>query len=179
MNIKSTILAFLDWKDLSGYELKKYFSKLDFIPWAGNNNQIYTALISLEKDGLVSKNVIHSENKPLKKIFSITKEGNDSLKENLLISIENPEIINEFLIRIALSEILDKEEIINLIDSYQQKIELELKSTCEKEKRREINPNRSDREAFIWDMLWENRINFYKNELNWLVKLRNGITNKL
>jgi len=44
MSLKHTILGFLSWKPLTRYELKKHFTKTDFIPWLGNNNQIFESL---------------------------------------------------------------------------------------------------------------------------------------
>ena len=57
MSLTHTILGFLSWKPFTGYELKKLFSETDFIYWSGNNNQIYTTLVKLHKEGLVFEEV--------------------------------------------------------------------------------------------------------------------------
>ena len=47
MTINYTILGLLESGDRSGYDLKKVMQELDFLPWSGNNNQIYKALVYL------------------------------------------------------------------------------------------------------------------------------------
>ncbi len=47
MTINYTILGLLESGDRSGYDLKKVMQELDFLPWSGNNNQIYKALVFL------------------------------------------------------------------------------------------------------------------------------------
>jgi hypothetical protein len=39
-------------------------------------------------------------------------------------------------------------------------------------------PENNERAEFFWEMLWQNRISSYQNELNWLTKLRNGLAVK-
>lgn len=178
MDIQTTILGFLNWKSFSGYELKKIFTTLDFLPWSGNNNQIYKALVSLEQEEYVNKETINQENAPAKKIYTITSKGKEVLINNLKTTISMPTIQNDFILNLAWADILDNKEFNKLLDAYQENVELELKSTKEKAHRKDVDPARTEREEYIWDMIWQYRISFYRNELNWLLKLRNGMENK-
>jgi PadR family transcriptional regulator AphA len=45
----------------------------------------------------------------------------------------------------------------------------------EKRKREEVFLKRTKREEFIWEMIWNNGASYYKNELKWITKLRNGL----
>lgn len=92
MSIKSAILGILSWKPSTGYELKKIFEDSSFMYWSGNNNQVYKALISMEDEELVTSKVIHQDNSPYKKIYTITEEGLKELKEWVISSPEAPEI---------------------------------------------------------------------------------------
>ena len=61
MTINYTILGLLESGDRSGYDLKKVMQELDFLPWSGNNNQIYKALVFLLEEGLVENRTAHRE----------------------------------------------------------------------------------------------------------------------
>lgn len=80
MSISFAILGILSWKPSTGYELKKVFQESSFMYWSGNNNQIYKALLQMQNEGLVNPEVIHQDSAPSKKLYRITKEGLDELK---------------------------------------------------------------------------------------------------
>ena len=61
MNVKFAILGFLSWKPATGYELKKLITQSVGFEWSGNNNQVYTTLVQLHRDGLVTVELQHQE----------------------------------------------------------------------------------------------------------------------
>jgi PadR family transcriptional regulator AphA len=178
MELKDVILGFMDWKELTGYELKSLFSELDYLPWSGNNNQIYTALRELEKEGLVEKRTIVQEKLPPQKRYKATDEGRGKLREAVMHPAEAASTKNDFLLHLAWAECLSKEELLGLLDGYQQSTELELAMCRENIKRRKPGEGRSAREDYIWGMIWQNRAMMLKAELNWLALLRSGLANK-
>lgn len=178
MDLRDVILGFLERKQLTGYELKGMFSELDFLPWSGNNNQIYTALVELEKEGLVEKQIIQQEKLPAQKRYSATAEGKRRLREAVMQPSGAPEVKNDFLLRLAWSECLSSSELIGMLDGYQKRIETELLMCREKLRRRDAGECRSNREDYLWGMILQNGAMALQNELNWLVMLRNGLANK-
>ena len=92
MSIKYAILGILSWKPVTGYELKKIFEDCSFMYWSGNNNQIYKALTKMHDEALVTSEVIHQDSSPSKKIYTITEEGLEELKDWVLSSPEAPEV---------------------------------------------------------------------------------------
>ncbi len=178
MSLKHTILGFLSWKPLTGYELKKYFIETEFIPWSGNNNQIYKSLMNLHENGFVTKEVIQQENYPAKKVYYITQKGIDELN-GWAKSIPNvPYTKSTFLIQLAWSDGLNNNEIENLINLYQYEVEMQIVMCKERLERKTVFPENNERAEFFWEMLWQNRISNFQNELNWLTKLRNGLAVK-
>jgi PadR family transcriptional regulator AphA len=177
MELKDVILGFLDRGPLTGYELKGMFTELDFLPWSGNNNQIYTALLELEKEGLVVKRTIQQEKLPAQKRYSIAEEGWKRLKAALLRPSDAPAMRNDFLLRLAWAECLSAGELTACIDEYQQTVETEL-AMCREKMRRRQPGCRSPREDYVWGMLLKNREGALQAELNWLAQLRNGLANK-
>ena len=178
MELKDVILGFLGRKRLTGYELKNLFSTLDFLPWSGNNNQVYTSLIELERKGLVEKRTIQQEKLPAQKRYHITEAGRARLKQALLQPSEAPAIRNDFLLRLAWAECLSAGEIMAIIDEYQVRVETELSMCQEKMRRERAAEYRSEREAYMWGMLQRNREMALQVELRWLAQLRHGLAKK-
>ncbi|WP_202710438.1 DUF4180 domain-containing protein [Sporosalibacterium faouarense] len=172
MSIKFAILGILSWKPSTGYELKKIFKDSTFMYWSGNNNQIYKALVQLQDKGFVSSEVFHQDGAPSKKTYKITDEGLNELKEWTMSSPEAPELKKTFLIQLAWSNVLSNQELNGLLTSYEEELKIQLVIEQEKRRRARYTPNRDDREAFIWDMIYKNIIFSYKNELDWIQELR-------
>jgi len=172
MSLKHTILGFLSWKPLTGYELKK------FIPWSGNNNQIYKSLLHLHDNGFVTKEIVQQENYPARKVYYITPKGTNELNSWAKSKPDIPHTKSTFLIQLAWSDGLSNDEIENLINLYQYEIEMQLVMCKERLERKTVFPKKNERAEFFWEMLWLNRISNFQNELNWLTKLRNGLAAK-
>ncbi|NRR03391.1 DUF4180 domain-containing protein [Brevibacillus sp. RS1.1] len=172
MSIQLAILGILSWKSSTGYELKKIFEDSSFMYWSGNNNQIYKALISMENEGFVTNDVVHQDNSPSKKIYTITEEGLKELRKWLVSSPEAPEIKKTFLVQLAWSDMLSNQELSEVLSKYENEIKLQLIMQKEKYKRALHSPNRSTRESLIWEMISKNVISTYNNELNWVRETR-------
>ncbi len=172
VSIKYAILGLLSWKPSTGYELKKIFQDSSIMYWSGNNNQIYKALIHLQDEGFVTSETQHQESLPSKKIYTITDEGISELKEWLISSPEAPEFKKPFLVQLAWSDLLSNQELNELLTKYENETKMQLILHQEK-KRRGINiPNRTAREILLWDMISENILSSYRNELEWVGKIR-------
>lgn len=172
MSIKYGMLGILSWKPSSGYEIKKIFEESSSMYWSGNNNQIYKTLIQLQDEGLVTNETEHQEGLPSKKIYTITKEGISELRDWVLSSPEAPEFKKPFLIQLAWSELISNQELFELLTKYENEIKMQLILHQEKAKRGKDYPNRSTREAFIWNMIDENILSSYRSELEWIQKVR-------
>ncbi len=172
MSIKFAILGILSWKPSTGYELKKIFEESSFLYWSGNNNQIYKALIKMEDEYLVTSEIIHQDNSPSKKIYTITEEGLKELKEWISSSPEAPEIKKTLLVQLAWADLLKDQELDELLLKYENELKVQLVMEIEKNKRALYSPNRSTREKLLWEMISENIISTYNNELNWINETR-------
>jgi len=172
MSIQLAILGILSWKSSTGYELKKIFEDSTFMYWSGNNNQIYKALLSLENDDFVTSEVIHQDNSPSKKVYTLTEEGLTELRNWLVSSPEAPEIKKTFLVQLAWSDLLSNQELSEMLAKYENEVKLQLIMQKEKYRRALHTPNRSPRESLIWETISENMISTYNNELNWIRETR-------
>ena len=176
MTIHFAILGLLSWKPSSGYELKKVFEDSPYLYWSGNNNQIYKSLLELQKQELISYETIHQDGAPSKKIYSVTKKGMSELKNLILSNTEAPEFKKPFLIQLAWSDMLSKEELSSLLTNYEKEIELKLRLQKEKYDREKDWPNRSARETFLWNMISVNLMSTFQSELDWVRKVRHQLS---
>jgi len=178
MDLHATILGLLSWRSFSGYDLKQKISDSDIFYWSGNNNQIYTSLLELQKKELVTHKVQLQENLPAKKIYSITEKGLDQLYQNLLASPEYPEMHKNFLIQLAWAEILSDDEVLSLLEKYEDEILDHLRLLQGQAARTGNNPDRSKREGYLWKRIAENLINSYQTELDWVCLTRQELRDK-
>lgn len=185
MSIDYAILGLLSWRALTGYDIKKMFAGSTALYWSGNNNQIYTTLLKLLRNELVSREIVLEEDSPSRKIYSITPKGQAELRKWLLSEPDPPQLKNPFLIRLAWADQLNPDELGALIGKYEAEMQMQLSMLQLQAEQRNISPSgtprdayinvalaRTPREAMLWSMIQENWVLFYQNELNWVRKLR-------
>lgn len=175
MSIQYAILGLLSWKPATGYDLKKIFETSSALYWSGNNNQIYKSLLELQNNDLVSHTVEHPSAGPSKKIYSITEKGLSDLKQWVLSKPSLPEFRKSILLQLAWSDRLSKGQIDELLQNYERQIHMHLMMEQEKQRRNQFEPARTQRETFLWDMINDNLISSYKNELGWVQRVRMGL----
>lgn len=172
MDLRGAILGLLSWKPLSGYDLKRMISDSEVFYWSGNNNQIYKSLIELQEEGLVTHRLQVQESLPAKKIYSLTPAGLAELRQRLLAEPETPEWHNSFLVQLAWTEELTDGEILALLAAYEAGLTDRLRLLEGRASRPAAAPNRSRREAFIWQRIHANLLSACQNELTWVRQTR-------
>jgi PadR family transcriptional regulator, regulatory protein AphA len=179
MDIKYAILGFLSWKAFTGYEIKKMIADSTGFYWSGNNNQIYTSLVQLHRDGLVTSEVQHQERYPSRKVYTVTDQGRKELI-NWVHSVPEPaQIRKSFLVQLAWADQLDAAELDSLLEKYEYEVQMQLMMLNEQIKRgSQISPARTPREKYLWGMISKNYILAYETELNWVKEVREGINEK-
>jgi PadR family transcriptional regulator, regulatory protein AphA len=167
MDIKFAILGFLSWKPVTGYELKRLITQSTGFEWSGNNNQIYTSLVQLHRDNLVTSESQSQERYPTRKIYSLTDSGRYALKEWVLGNSEPPIFRKSFLIQLAWSDQLSKDEMDDILKRYELELETQILMLREQIRRGGINPARTARERYLWEKISENYVRSYELELQW------------
>ncbi len=172
MTFQYAILGLLSRGPLSGYDLKKLIADSSVFYWSGNNNQIYRTLVQLDQDGWVQYAVELQTSLPAKKVYSITEIGLAELKSWLGSAPELLEMRSNFLIRVAWLDILDPVDRMALLDRYVEDVRVQLLMEKEKSRRAFLKSTGHLLGARLAEMIAENLISFYENELAWLQKLR-------
>lgn len=110
MDIEVMILAQLMKGSKHGYEIKKNIIFVMSNDKIVNNNSLYPKLKQFEKRGWVIKKTELQENRPKRYVYSITKEGEERFHSTLTeFTMETIRSDNEWSIRLAYYELLDKE----------------------------------------------------------------------
>lgn len=175
MAIQYAILGFLSWRALSGYDLKKMFGESLFFHWSGNSNQIYKTLVQLQKQGLVTCEILNQECGPSKKVYTITQKGLVELRTWVMTSPDSPQLRNAFLVQLAWADQLTPAELDALIDTYEHEVHMQMLMCEEQARRNQLTPARTERETYLWHMISDNWIGYYKAELVWIGQLKEGL----
>ena len=124
MSLRHGLLGLLNYKPMTGYEINKEFYESLGHFWQAKSQSIYRELDAMEKDGwLISERIIQEE-KPNKRVYSITAKG----KTEFLEWLSSPEtdiektlhVKNAFLMRVAFSGEASREQALDLLRSYRE-----------------------------------------------------------
>ncbi|MBN1357360.1 PadR family transcriptional regulator [Candidatus Bathyarchaeota archaeon] len=137
------ILGMLSKEPMTGYDIRKRVKTRMGSFWDINYGQIYPTLRTLEKKGEVTKKVEIMENRPNRKVYSITNKGLNELKKWLLKPAEPESAKIETLLKVAFGEHLSKDEIIKHINEFKARniSRLEDASNIEKEMKAQLKKN--------------------------------------
>ena len=104
------ILGLLSREDLSGYDLTQRMAGQVGYFWSARHSQIYPELAKLEEGGYVRHSVVQQTERPDKKVYKITAEGLDALKEWVIQPPVPKPIRDEFTLKAYSVWLADKEE---------------------------------------------------------------------
>jgi DNA-binding PadR family transcriptional regulator len=100
MSLAHALLGLINYQPTTGYELKATFDKSIHFFWNATLPQIYRTLTQMEKRGWLTLTVKHQNGKPSRKVYHITKAGQEEFKRWLTEPPEIPETRNAMLIKI-------------------------------------------------------------------------------
>lgn len=172
MSINHTILGMLNCKPSTGYDLKKIMQESSFMPWSGNNNQIYKALLELDDNAFVTSELYPQNGSPSKKVYTITEAGLSELKEWLRSAPEMFEVKKPILLQLAWADLLRYEELDELLGKYEQELRGQMFIEQTKSQSSFFSQGRTPRESAIWDLINQNILLSYQSELEWVGRAR-------
>ena len=172
MPLAHAILGFLDYKPMSGYDLKKFFDQSVAHFWSATQSHIYKSLENLEQEGMVASQVIRQEGKPNRKQYEITDAGRAELHRWVSTPLPVEAKREAWLIQVFFAHSLDNEEIAKLFENRIERLRASL-SQCQlaqnniNEKKGQENLKRL---KSLWQLTLDYGIDYYQNEIEWLEK---------
>ena len=100
MDLKAVILGFLTRGSLTGYELKKAMDESVGFFFGASYGSIYPALKGLEGDGSVRVERVVQSDRPNKKVYTLTPEGEARFRKSLEEPPAGDSFRSEFLMRL-------------------------------------------------------------------------------
>lgn len=168
MSLKHALLGFLNFSPFTGYDLKKLFDTSMQYFWSATHTQIYRTLNQMHEEGLVRREIVEQTDHPDKKVYTITEEGEQVLRDWLKHHYDLPPIRHRLLVQLSFANLLEDDEIIALLADYGDKLRERLVQYHSDEATALYERARSERERFLWDLTLKNGIATYEAELNWI-----------
>lgn len=117
MDIRTLCLGILSLGDTTGYDIKKMVAEGAFSFFSeASYGSIYPALTKLTEEGLVSCRTEAQENRPDKKVYSLTHAGRAALEQSLGQAPKPDRNRSEFLAALLFAEAVAPERITSLIE---------------------------------------------------------------
>ncbi len=124
--LKYVLLGFLNYRTATGYELKQALNRSTMHFWHAELSQIYVTLKALESEGFVTSKVQPQEERPDRRVYTITRAGRAALAGWLAQPITELGTKKELLLlKLFFSAQLDKEVLLTQLrlqrDLHQQR----------------------------------------------------------
>ncbi|MEQ8674751.1 MAG: PadR family transcriptional regulator [Aggregatilineales bacterium] len=111
--LKFILLGFLNYKPMTGYELKSMMDDSTMHFWHAYHSQIYTTLRKLEAEGLLDSVQEDGDDKLNRRTYTITGAGRDELTAWLDTTLTAQVAVKEdLLVRLFFSALRDKDAVL-------------------------------------------------------------------
>lgn len=156
--IKALILYFLSIKPTHGYEIQKYIQLNHMDSWTKiQSGSIYYALSKMEKEALIA---LHREEKiggKVRKIYSITREGQEVLEKYLEEELDKMiyETGSDKFVLYPLLGVMDRDVLVKRINDHMDMLQ-DKKAELEKWQKVKVNENTLKVESLCFEMMISN-----------------------
>ena len=117
MDVKTVCLGMLTEGAASGYDLKKQFESSFAHFFAAGFGSIYPALSSLAEHGLVDCEEVPQRGRPDRKVYRITPDGRQHLKQALTNTTPCHKVRSEFLAMMCFADLMEPSDIEAVLDN--------------------------------------------------------------
>ncbi len=180
MSLKHAILGFLNYQASTGYDLKAYFDNSVRHFWPADQAQIYRTLSELTKDGLATVELVPQEDRPNKKVYSITHAGQEELRQWLVMPLPPHDHRNAELIQVFFAGQLSDEEVLEMFEraAAQYRAILAVYDHIPMQITDYVEMVGSPRETFFWLLTLENGLRSTQATLEWLESVIERLRNQ-
>lgn len=169
MSLEHAILGFLQYKPLTGYDLKSVFDMSVRHFWPADQSQIYRTLSRLAEQGLAEVEVIEQDDRPDRKVYHITGAGREELLRWLSAPLPTKGERIAQLVQVFFAGNLTDDEVLalfrGLADHCRQALAV-LQQVPEQAETSGENP--PARDAFFWMLTLDYGIRHTQMTLDWL-----------
>ena len=131
ISIRQFILGLLTQQPMSGYDIKRFFKSLSWLIDSPSFGSLYPALHALLEDDLATVKVIPQQDKPPRKIYSITSAGRETLQGWMRQPVESDVSLKAFLMRLILASNLSQDDLVAHLERRRIQVASHLQQTTE------------------------------------------------
>jgi DNA-binding PadR family transcriptional regulator len=173
MSLSHAILATLSNGCFSGYDISKQFAGSVGFFWYATQQQIYRELTKLEEQGYLSAELIRQENRPDKRMLSITALGTAYLQEWISQPGKVSLIKDDLLVKLFAGHLVEKETILTELKHHRVQHQVTLNTYREIESQFFADPARC---AEVGKLIYLTLLNGIGFENAWLVWCEQAIS---
>jgi DNA-binding PadR family transcriptional regulator len=119
--VEVALLGLVSIRPMYGYEIKHHFDRALAPFWNVPRTQIYPKLRDLDAQGLVVSRHVQQEAKPNRRVYEITDEGRERLRQWLRGPIAWPDMKHSMMAKVFLGHMLPPEETLKLLCDYRDR----------------------------------------------------------
>ncbi|MFC8685731.1 helix-turn-helix transcriptional regulator [Brevibacillus porteri] len=171
MDVKTIILGFLSYGEMSGYDIKQAFTNSIGFFYDASFGAIYPALRKLEEEGFVTKQEIIQSGKPNKILYRITEAGKQTFRQEIQTPILPPVLRSDMLVKIFFGKSRTIDEQKDLLEGCLDTQRQLLQQSKASYKKLEVNFDEYQR--FCWEYTihhLESTISFMEQKMTSLMK---------
>lgn len=121
-SLRHLILGLLTQRPMSGYDIKRVLKSLDWLVGNPSFGSLYPALHALLKDKLVSVEVFAQQDKPSRKVYTITDAGREVLQEWVDRPISAGVSLKTFVMRLILADNLSPTNLVAQLNQRREQV---------------------------------------------------------
>ena len=180
MSLEHAILGFLNYKSLSGYDLKKILDTSVQHFWAADQSQIYRTLARLTERGWAEMEVVEQNERPDRKVYTITEAGREELRRWLVTPIRPHKPHSAELVQVFFAGQLSDEEILAMFERSAEQVRAGLAHYEQIPQQAEAYAEyvESPREFFCWMLTLDAGFRSAQAHLAWLEDVIQRIRNR-
>jgi PadR family transcriptional regulator AphA len=170
VSLEFAILGFLNYKPLSGYDLKKAFDTSVQHFWPADQSQIYRTLGRLVEQGWAKVEVVAQEARPNRKLYHITRAGRKELARWLRTPLPHEEARSAALVQVFFAGQMPDDEVLPIFE--RAAAELRALLAHYEQVPEQAAPYfalaHSEREVFFWMLTLECGVAMARGQLEWI-----------
>lgn len=170
MSLRHALLGFLSYMPQTGYELKNVFDVSVRHFWPADQSQIYRTLGQMYDEELVALELVKQQERPDRKVYSITEAGRDELHRWLTSGPPMQEMRSAPLIQVFFAGQLDNEEALQIFRTGAHIMRMVLEGYTGVTQVIEQVSQRmaTERDAFFWALTLESGLVSARAQLEWM-----------
>lgn len=170
MPLEHAILSVLKHQPMSGYDLKKKIDSSIGHFWSTTQSHIYKALRKLEDEHMVAMQEIQQKNRPNRKEYSITTEGQQELERWLSTPMECDPVREAWLMQVFFAHPLGNDQIVHLFEERIHEMEKQLttyQAHLPQNQMIDSDPESGQRKHDLWALTYDYGIAYLQFQIDW------------